>query len=88
MLDPLYKENIYLNYTIDRSEVEHVVYGAKSGKAVGPDKIPNDVLKHPFIITIIIIDILHKLFNYCFDTGIIPSIWRKAIITPLPKDLT
>ena len=83
MLDPLYEENVSLNYTISRSEVEHVVYGAKTGKAVGPDKIPYEVLKYP-----IIIDILHKLFNYCFDTGIIPSIWRKAIITPIPKDLT
>ena len=79
-LDPLYEENISLNYMITRSEVEHVVYG---GKAVGPDKIPYEVLKHP-----VIIDILHRLFNFCFDTGIIPSIWRKAIITLLPMDLT
>ena len=83
MLDPLYEENISLNYTITRIEVERVVHGAKGGKAVGPDKIPYEVLKHP-----VIIDISHKLFNFCFDTGIIPSIWRKAIITPLPKDLT
>ena len=56
MLDPLYEENVSLNYTITRSEVEHIVYCAKNGKAVGPDKIPYEVLKHP-----VITDILHKL---------------------------
>ena len=83
MLDPLYQENVLLNYCITHCEVERVVYGAKNGKSVGPDKIPYEVLKHP-----VIIDTLHPLFNFCFDTGLIPSIWRKAIITPLPKDQT
>ena len=35
-----------------------------------------------------VIDYLHSLFNLCLDSGLIPSIWRKAIITPLPKDNT
>lgn len=37
---------------------------------------------------LIIIDVLYSLFNLCFDTGIIPSVWRKATITPIPKDVT
>ena len=28
------------------------------------------------------------MFNLCFDTGLLPSIWRKAMITPIPKDAT
>ena len=47
MLDPPYEENASLNCTITRSEVKHVVYCAKSGTAVGPDKIPYEVIKHP-----------------------------------------
>ena len=83
MLDPLYEENTSLNHTINRNEVEHAVFRAKNGKASGIDKIPYEVLKNQSIV-----DTLHSLFNLCFDTGIIPSIWRKAIISPLPKDLT
>ena len=28
------------------------------------------------------------MFNLCFDTGILPSIWRKAMIIPIPKAAT
>ena len=83
MLDPLYEENTSLNASIMRSEVEKVVNRAKNGKSVGFDKIPYEILKFP-----IIIDVLHSLFNLCFDTGILPSIWRKAMISPIPKDDT
>ena len=34
------------------------------------------------------INSLHALFNICLDNGLIPSIWRTAIITPIPKDST
>ena len=80
MLDPLFEENIDLNRSITKQEVEKVVYSAKKGKSVGPDQIPYEVLKSP-----IIIDVLHAMFNMCFDTGILPSLWRKAIISPIPK---
>ena len=82
MLDPMYEENMLLNHTINQNEVEHAVFRAKNGKASGIDKIPYEVIKKQ-----VIVDTLHSLFNLCFDTGIIPSIWRKAIKSPLPKDL-
>ncbi len=28
---------------------------------------------------------LKKLFQYYFDTGLLPSCWNKAIIKPIPK---
>ncbi len=31
------------------------------------------------------IQILCKLFNHCFNTGLIPSTWEKAIIKPISK---
>ena len=83
MLDPLFEGNTNLNASITRSEVEKVVSCAKNGKTTGFDKIPYGVLKFPFII-----DVLQAMFNLYFDTGILPSIWRKATNTPIPKDAT
>lgn len=31
------------------------------------------------------INVLHKLFNLCFKTGKVPSMWNRGIITPIPK---
>ena len=83
MRDPLYTENRCLHSPITRLEIEKVVFRAKNGKSVGFDKIPYEVLKCP-----IIIDSLHSLFNLCLEIRFIPSVWRKAIITPIPKDTT
>ena len=83
MKDPLYNETQSLNLPISKAEIEKVVFRAKRGKSVGPDKIPYEILKFPSVI-----NSLHSLFNFCLDTGLIPSIWRKAIITPIPKDST
>ena len=43
-------------------------------------QIPYRVLKYP-----IIIESLHNLFQVVFDTSIIPSVWRKAIMCPILK---
>ena len=34
------------------------------------------------------ISVLHQLFQLCFDSGKIPDVWRRAIISPIPKDTT
>ena len=54
---------------------------AKSKSACGHDEIPYCVLKYPPVIRTI-----HELFQLVFDTSIIPSVWRKAIICPILKD--
>ena len=62
-----YEDNFILNTSILRAEVEKAVYSAKKNwKSTGFDKIPSEVLKFP-----IMIDVLHSLFNMCFDTGIL-----------------
>ena len=43
------------------------------------DKIPNEVHKE-------IHETLLKLFSFCFKNGIVPDIWSKAIIKPIPKN--
>ena len=83
MRDTLYEETSSLNHQITKAEVEKVVFRAKYGKSVVFDKIPYVILKLPTVI-----DSLHSLFNFCLDCGLIPSAWRKAIITSMLKDST
>ena len=53
---------------------------AKINKAAGTDCIPTEVLKNNTSVYV-----LHSLFNVCFETGRIPSMWAKSIISPIPK---
>ncbi len=83
MADPLYIENPDLNGNITKQEVDIVVNGLKNRKAVGIDKIPNEVLKADSLK-----NCLHTFFQYYFDTGLLPTHWLKAIIKPIPKSKT
>jgi hypothetical protein len=78
--DPVYTSNRDLNRNIDISEVRKYVYKAKNKKSPGIDLLPNEVLKND-----VIINILTHLFQLCLNSGKIPAIWRKAIISPIPK---
>ncbi len=80
MKDPLYVPNPYLNNNISTDEINHVIDRLKNRKAPGIDNIPNEVLKCRAIK-----NCLRKLFQYYFDTGLLPSCWNKAIIKPIPK---
>ncbi len=69
-----------LNAPITLAEIQSFVRKLKKQKATGIDRIPNEVLKRNDIIVI-----LHKLFVRFFNSGILPTVWLKAIITPIPK---
>lgn len=83
MLDPLYQCNEELNSNITIEEVSVVIKATKNGKATGLDKIPYEVLKSPNILPILL-----SLFQWIFDTSLIPSLWRKAILFPILKDMS
>ena len=83
MLDPLCYSDNNLNKEISVHEVSNIVLKAKNGKAVGIDKIPNEVLKNNTCILF-----LKCLFNLCFDTGKSPGCWHDGIIVPVPKSKT
>ena len=72
--------NLSLNAEISEHEVRKAVNKAKMNKAVGYDNIPNEVIKNDSSIKI-----LHALFVGIFKSGLIPSIWKKAVIKPIPK---
>lgn len=80
MEDPLYTTNNSLNAIIITDEIHKIVMQSKLRSSSGFDEIPYDILKFPMVI-----DTLHQLFQWIFDTSIIPSVWRKAIICPILK---
>ena len=73
-------ENLELNQCISILEVKKAIFQAKNGKAHGFDEIPAEVLKNDTAVYF-----LHVLFNLCFENGIVPTIWGKTIINPIPK---
>ena len=61
-------------------ELDKIRCKMKNNKAVGPDMIPNEILKHEGIKTLLL-----SFVNTCFVNNVIPSIWRSSIIAPIPK---
>ena len=53
-----------------------------TSKAVGPDEIANKALK---LAADVIAPILQVIFQQSLDSGILPSDWKKANVTPLFK---
>ena len=78
-----FTSNHRLNSDISMNEIAKAVKNLKRGKAGGPDCIPNEVLAHVNVQSLIL-----KLFQFCFDKSLIPSLWTKAAITPIPKGST
>ena len=67
-----------INSEITLEEVDHAIKKAKLGKAFL--LIPNEALKNTQAK-----NLLHKLFNICFISGITPLEWSKSDIKPVPK---
>ena len=68
---------------ITTDEILRAIQKGKRRKAGGVDEIPLESLANKTAVST-----LKKLFNCCYDTGIIPSDWEKSIINPIPKDLS
>ena len=69
-----------LNAEITIHEVNKTIRDAKSGKAVGFENVPNEVLKLKSLTPL-----LHKLFSVCFEHNLVPTTWYKTIIHPILK---
>ena len=74
-------QNDPLNKPFCHDELKQVIKRLKTNKAVGCDNIPNEVLKQRSVS-----EMLLKYFQTCFESGIVPTIWLKSIINPIPKD--
>ncbi len=80
MCQPDYVQNPELNVPLYFDELEYMINKLKKNKSVGIDQIPNEVLKKHDVMLI-----LFQLYVKFFDSGLVPSLWLKAIITPIPK---
>ena len=72
--------NDFSNKPISFQDVEQIINSLKLNKACGFDGIPNEVVKNKDVVLF-----LWKLFNILFHHSLMPSVWLKAIITPIPK---
>ena len=72
--------NNFLSHDFTIDKVAYRVNKSKTNKLSGFDNIPNKILKHNDIV-----QLLYKLFQFCFKNNMVPSDWGKAIITPIPK---
>ena len=77
---PEYEENPELNGPISFDEIQKIINKLKLNKSSGIDQIPNEVLKNHDVILL-----LYNLFTKCFEFSIVPTMWLKALISPIPK---
>ena len=74
-----YNEEVF-NQEFSLEEVHSIVSKSKHNKAPGVDSIVYDVLKNNNAMKMLI-----QMFNVCFHESVVPSVWRKGIINPIPK---
>jgi hypothetical protein len=75
-------ENIFQIQLPTIETVEKLLNGINDKKAVGPDNIPNRLLK---ISSHIISPSLTSIFHSSITTGIFPTEWKQARVTPIFK---
>ena len=63
-------------------EVAYHVNKSKTNKSAGFDNIPNEILKHNDVV-----QLLYKLFQFCFKNNMVPNDWGKSNNYPYPKVL-
>ena len=80
-------ESTYSNFPIEFVIKEEEVYSRlsaiSSSKAVGPDEIPNWVLKsYAHVLALPVTSI----FNASLQQASVPDVWKKADVIPVPKN--
>ena len=69
-----------LNAPINETETRKVICRLQNNKATGIDNGPNEILKIPEILPLLV-----KLFNTCFENSVIPKDWNSGMIYPILK---
>ena len=80
LIDPLRENDTGLNRIFTLSEVHRAVMKCKNGKAARYDHTPYEVLKNDKVISVLV-----SLFQLHFDSGKVPSAWKKSIICSIEK---
>ena len=81
--DPFPNNENFINSPLTFDEVENAIksFGCKK-VAVGYDAISYSMLSH---LPKRWVGLLHQLFLKCWESGVLPSVWKKSIITPILK---
>lgn len=66
----------------DCKEINSVILGLKQNCAIGWDGISTTLIKAA---SHVLIPILNHVFNLCFDTGVFPTVFKKALVHPIYK---
>ena len=77
-----YQCNVALNKEVSIDKIEKVISKLKNNKSVG-NQVTNEVIKcntYRYL--------LFELVQFCFSNSLVPTIWRQAIIKPIPKGAT
>ena len=74
-------QNDPLNKPFCHDKLKQVIKRLKTNKVVRCDNVPNEVLKQRSVSVMLL-----KYFQTCVESGIVPIIWLKSIIYPIPKD--
>ena len=69
-------------HSVSVTEVNKLLKALKANKATGPDGLPNKFIK---IASDTIAYPLSSLYNSCLMSGLIPTAWKTAIVTPVFK---
>jgi len=69
--------------TISIEEISKLIRSLPNGKALGPDGIPNKVLK---MVALVIIKDLAEVASHCFTNGTIPESLKESITVVLRKE--
>ena len=78
-----YVENNEINMDISQEEITTVIRKLKNNKSCGIDGVPNEVLKHEGIFSLLV-----SFINICFKYSLMPTVWTLSIIKPISKSST
>ena len=70
-----------LDVTITPEEIDLAISLLGENKSPGLDGITTSILKNEMVKRYLLV-----LYNYCFDSGLIPSSWDNTLICPIPKN--
>ncbi len=68
---------------ISLEQIKKAILRAKLEKSSGCDDLLTEVLTNDIAPLF-----MFKLFHTCYESGVIPSLWRKGVINPIHKDNT
>ena len=75
------KRDCSMTDPISMTELKDALNKVKTRKAPGPDGSTGEMLKHLGTCSRVVL----KIFNHSWMKGVLPAVWKEAVIIPVPK---